>query len=322
MQALLLDGIGVKMRVRAVDDPVAGADEVVVQLYAAALNRRDYWITQGKYPGLRFPAILGSDGAGTLEGRAVVINPGLRWGDNQRVQSSAFRVLGMPDPGTFAQRIALPADHVYDKPAHLSWEEAAALPLAGLTAYRALFVQGMAQPGQRVLISGAGGGVALIAIQFALALGMEVWVTSGSDEKIGRAQGIGIAGGVNYRKDDWPDQLKQMAGSFDLVIDSAGGDGFAALVSLVAPGGRLVTYGGSLGKVNKLSPQLIFWRQITIQGSTMGSQSDFRGMLNFVNQHQIRPVVDRVFDLVDGQAAIDYLARGEQFGKVVLNIPQ
>ncbi|MDX1407126.1 MAG: zinc-binding dehydrogenase [Saprospiraceae bacterium] len=322
MQALVLEELGHPLHLQEVDDPMAEAQEIVVSLRKAALNHRDYWITQGRYPGLQFPVILGSDGAGMVGAREVIINPGLHWGDDERVQSRKFRVLGMPDQGTFAQQIAVPADHVYDKPAHLSWEEAAALPLAGLTAYRALVVQGKAVSGQKILISGVGGGVALTAMQLAVALGAEVFVTSGHERKIKRAREMGAAGGVNYSEDDWPRTLKGLAGPFDLIIDSAGGSGFNALVGLLAPGGRLVTYGGTLGKIRGLSPQRIFWRQLTIQGSTMGSQRDFREMLAFVSQHRIRPVVDRTFDLADGQAAIDYLRRGTQFGKVVLNIPQ
>ena len=203
-----------------VDRPPAepGAGEVVVRLRAAALNRRDYWIQQGLYPGIVTPVVLGSDGAGVVTAcgpgvdqsqldREVVINPGLDWGENPRAQSAAFTILGMPRDGTFAQEVVVPAEQLYDKPVHMSWEQAAALPLAGVTAWRAVFTQGNAEPGERVLVTGIGGGVATFALQFAVEAGATVHVTSSSQEKLRRAAELGAVSGFNYRQPDWTDQL-------------------------------------------------------------------------------------------------------------------
>lgn len=293
---------------------------MIVQLKAAALNRRDVFVTQGLYPGIRFPVILGSDGAGLLDGRPVVINPAMNWGDDPRAQSRQFHILGLPKNGTLAQQVAVPAGKVYDKPVHLNWEQAAALPLGGMTAYRALFTRGQLRSGERVLVSGIGGGVAVFVLQFARAIGAEVWVTSGSSEKLDRARALGARGGVNYREDNWPDQLKEQAGGFDVIVDSAGGPGFAHFLKLCNPAARIVSYGGTLGMA-QLSPQILFWKQISILGSSMATDEEFGAMLRFVEQHRIEPVVDSVVSMADGQAAFDRMAKGLQFGKIVLDIP-
>ncbi len=301
-------------------EPDPGEDEVVVDLQAAALNHRDVFITQGLYPGIQYPSVLGSDGAGVVDGREVLINPAMNWGDNPRVQSDDFHILGLPRNGTFAEKVAVPEDKIYDKPGHLSWGSAAALPLAGLTAYRALFTRGLLQSGERLLITGIGGGVALLAMQFAMAAGAEVWVTSSANKKIDHASAMGAKGGANYQSEDWEGELRQQAGSFDLILDSAGGEGFAKLVKLCRPGGRLVTYGGTLGRIPKLSPQVIFWRQLSILGSTMGTDKEFAEMLAFVSRHEIQPEIDEVFPLSQGPVAFERMDKGLQFGKIVFRI--
>ncbi len=304
------------------EDPLANAGEAIVGLKAASLNHRDVFITQGKYPGIRYPVILGSCGAGTLDGREVVVNPAFAWGDDPRAQSRAFHILGLPRDGTFAEQVAVPREKIYDKPAHLSWAEAAALPLAGMTAYRALFTRGQLRAGERVLVSGIGGGVALFVLQFALAAGASVWVTSGSEEKIERAVGLGAGGGAIYRSDDWSAQLKEQAGGFDLIIDSAGGAGFPHFLQLCRPGARIVTYGGTRGKIPQLSPQIIFWKQLSILGSTMATDEEFAGMLDFVTRHRLHPVVDQVVPLAEGRRAFERMDEGRQFGKIVLAVDQ
>lgn len=315
-----LTRIGAPLEMCDVPAPVAGEGEVLVNLRCAALNRRDFWMQQGQYPRIDLPVTPGSDGAGICEGREVVIDPGLDWGNSESFQSSAFHILGMPRDGTLAETVTVPLKNVYPKPPHLSWEEAAALPLAGVSAYRAVFVQGKAQPGQKVLITGVGGGVALTAMQLCIAYGMEVVVTSGSEEKLAHALALGAAGAVNYKDPDWAKSIAEQHGTCDLVLDSAGGEAFAALPKLTSPGGRIVIYGGTLGKIQDLSPQVLYWRQIAIIGSTMGSASDFRAMLAFVSHHEIKPVVDRVFDLDNTNEALDKLRDGTQFGKVVIRI--
>ena len=226
----------------------------------------------------------------------------------------------MPSQGTFAEKIAVPASNVYPKPAHLTMEQAAALPVAGVTAYRALFERGNAVEGERVLITGAGGGVALTALQFACAAGMQVYVTTGSDFKLEKLKRHGAIDGVVYRRPDWDKQLLKIADSFDLILDGSGGTSFAGLLKLCRPGGRVVVYGGSLGKIDGLSPQYLFWRQIDILGTSMGSPRDFSAMLGFVSKHQIIPPVDRVLEFEDGDAGMGLLADNLQLGKIVLKI--
>lgn len=317
--------------VREVADPVATPGQAVVRLKAAALNHRDLWIQLGLYANIRLPVIPGSDGAGVVEsvgtdtdkpwlGREVIINPSLDWGDDPRAQGPKFRILGLPDNGTFAGKIAIPVANLAPKPAHLSWEQAAALPLAGLTAWRALFTRARLQAGERVLVTGAGGGAALFALQFAVAAGAEVWVTSGAQEKIDRAQTLGARGGVNYRDAGWAAALEKQAGRFDVIIDSAGGEGFARLIDLTAPGGRIVFFGATTGNPSGLDVRKCFFRQINLLGTTMGSPTDFAGMTGFVEAHKIAPVVDRVYPLASAEAALRHMEAGAQFGKISLTI--
>src|SRR5215831_2271910 len=251
--------------------------EAVVAIRCAALNHRDVWIQKGLYAGLKFPIILGSDGAGVVietgsgvdpawRGKEVIINPSIAWGESERWQGKDFRILGLPDNGTFAERVKVPATQLVSKPAHLDFAHAAALPLAGLTAYRALFSRAGLVSGERVLVTGIGGGVALFALQFALAAGATVYVTSGSDEKLARAKQLGAAGGANYRKESWFKDLKRVG--FDVIIDSAGGKGFSQLTNLAAPGGRIAFFGATLGNPAELDLRRIFWKQLNVLGST------------------------------------------------------
>ncbi len=320
MKALVFNAIHQALEYKTVPEPAPGNRMELVQLKAAALNHRDLFITQGLYANIKAPCILGSDGAGEHRGRAVVLYPALDWGGSPQFQGSNFKVLGMPEDGTFAEKIALPASNIFPAPAHLDYAQAAALPLAGLTAWRTLFTRCQLKPGEKVLISGAGGGVALMAMQFALAAGAAVFVTSGSNEKIERAKALGATQGENYRETDWHKRLKEASGGFDVVIDSAGGDGFALFPAICNPGARIGFYGGSLGKVNGLSLQPLFWKQISILGSTMGSPAEFGEMLAFVAKHKIVPVVDEVFALRDGNRAFEKMQGGGQFGKLVLDI--
>jgi len=317
----LLPAINESLQVVDYPEPLPDKGFALIRIRAAALNHRDVYIAQGQYAGIKTPVIPGSDGAGEWEGRRVLIDPSMDWGQNARAQGLQYRILGMPDNGTFAQWVSVPVENVHDCPAHLSFEQAAALPLAGVTAWRVLFTRCNLQKGEKVLITGIGGGVALLAMQFALAAGAEVYVSSGSAEKIARAVSLGAAGGVNYREDNWDKTLRAMAGGFDVVIDSAGGDGFAKLPALCNPGARIGIYGGSMGKVNGLSPQILFWKQISIHGSTMGNAADFEAMLQFVNQHRIIPVIDRVFGMDAVNEAYARMDQSEQFGKIVLQIP-
>ncbi len=301
-------------------NPEPAEGDTLVEIKAAAMNHRDVYITQGLYPGIDYPIILGSDGVGLSEGKEVIINPGIGWGNNVQFPAKSFSILGLPRNGTFAEACAVPREQLFLKPKHLNWEEAAALPLGGLTAYRALFTKGQIESGHKVLITGIGGGVALFAFQFAIAAGAEVYVTSGSDNKILEAKRLGAAGGANYREENWHKKLTGMAGGFDLIVDSAGGNGFALLVKCCNPGASIVTYGGTRGVVNGLSPQIIFWKQLNILGTSMGSAEEFGKMLDFVSQHRIKPIIDSIYTLAEGSDAFERMSKGLQFGKIVFKI--
>ncbi|MFN0175311.1 MAG: zinc-binding alcohol dehydrogenase family protein [Saprospiraceae bacterium] len=320
MKALIIKQVNAAPVFSDTVDPIAGKNEALVSIRAAALNHRDLFITQGQYAGIKTPCILGSDGAGEWRGNRVLLYPALEWGNNPNFQGKNFRVLGMPENGCFAEQICIPHKNIFPVPEHLDWEQAAALPLAGLTAWRTLFSRCKLKKGEKVLITGIGGGVALTALQFGVAAGADVFVTSGNAEKIKRAIIMGAKGGANYREEDWDKQLKQDTGGFDVIIDSAGGNNFALFPALCKPGARLGFYGGSLGKVNGLSLQPLFWKQISLLGSTMGSPREFRAMLAFVQKQEIVPVVDSVFPLSEGAKAFEKMEKGKQFGKIVLRV--
>jgi NADPH:quinone reductase-like Zn-dependent oxidoreductase len=329
MKAAVLEGVEKPLVIKSVPDPVAAPGSAVVRLQAAALNHRDLWIQKGRYAGLKFPIILGSDGAGVVEavgreadrdwvGREVIINPSLEWGADPRAQGRGFRILGLPDDGTFAEAVAVPVANLAPRPAHLTIEQAAALPLAGLTAWRALFARGQLRSGEMVRVTGIGGGVALCAVQFALAGGATVYVTSGSPDKLARVQAMGAAGGVNYRSPDWRDQLQRQAGLFDLVIDSAMGESLASLIELTRPGGRIVFYGATMGNPPGFDARKVFFRQISLLGTTMGSPADFAAMAHLVESRQIVPVIDTVLALDRADEALRRMEAAAQFGKLVL----
>jgi NADPH:quinone reductase-like Zn-dependent oxidoreductase len=312
-------------------DPTPSPGEVVVALETAALNHRDVWIKQGQYAGLKFPVTPGSDGAGIVAavgadveagwvGREVIINPGLNWGPDWRAQSEHFNILGLPRDGTLAERVAVPFGQLAAKPPHLSWVEAAALPLAGLTAWRSVVTRAQLRAGERVLVTGIGGGVALYAVQFAVAVGAEVWVTSSSRAKIDRAVTLGARGGFNYAQDGWVAEAEKVAGHFDVIVDSAGGDGFDHLIDLAAPGGRIVFFGATRGNPPGLALRKVFWRQLSLLGTTLGSPDDFGAMTRFVVERKLRPVVSDVLPLGECAEAFALMERGAQCGKIVVQI--
>jgi NADPH:quinone reductase-like Zn-dependent oxidoreductase len=250
----------------------------------------------------------------------VVIDPSLGWGRDPRAQAGTFQLLGMPTEGTYAEFVRVPLANVYAKPSHLSIEEAAALPLAAVTAYRALVTRAALQAGEVVVITGIGGGVALAALTIAVSLGATVYVTSGSEKKIALAKRHGAADGVTYRASDWSRTLLEIIGRRpDVIIDGASGETFAHALDLLRPGGRIVTYGATCGPVANLEVRRIFWKQIDIRGSTMGAPEDFRRMLEMCEKG-LRPVVDSVLPLAEAADAHARLERGEQFGKIVLRM--
>lgn len=331
MKAVVLTSKNGSLEVEEHKKPTLSKGQALVRIKAAALNRRDFWIQKGQYAGLKFPIVLGSDGAGIVEevlsdadadsswlGKEVIINPSINWGDKESFQGPDFTILGLPEDGTFAEYCKINIENLHKKPKHLSWEEAASFPLAGLTAYRALFSRANLKKGDKLLIVGVGGGVSSFALLFANALGVETYVTSSQPSKIEKAKSMGAKGGVDYTKSDWMTTLKSEAGGFDVIIDSALGEGFANHLDLANPGGRIVLYGGTAGNIPELNARIIFWKQLSILGSTMGSPKDFKEMLDFINQHQLKPVVDSVHPFENAEKAIRIMDDSNQFGKIVL----
>lgn len=330
MHALVLEDHQ-KVVYKEVEKPSCSAGQVLVKLKAAALNHRDQFIREGKYPGIKPGTILGSDGAGVVEsvgegvaqtwvGKEVIINPNRDWGENPEVQSATFNILGMPANGTMAEYVVVAADRLHEKPSYLNFEQAAALPLGGLTAYRALFHHGKLHEEQSVLINGIGGGVAQFAMLFAVAAGGKTYVTSSSLEKINHAKSLGAIQGFNYREESFVKDAKEVSGGFDVIIDSAGGDQLNTLIKLAKPAGRIVFYGATTGAPSHLDVHRMFWNQITLQGSTMGNDDEFEMMVQFIQQRKIEPVIDSVRPLENGLEAFDAMKEGKQSGKLVLKI--
>jgi len=311
--------------------PVPVKDQVLVKLHASSLNHRDLWIHSEQTNVSDNGIILGSDGAGIVEaageesdqsliGKEVIINPSLEWGKDPAFQADSFKILGYPDNGTFASWIVISKKQVHDKPGHLTLDEAAAVPLSGLTAYRALFTKARVRPGEKVLITGIGGGTALWALQLAAAFQAKVYVTSSSKEKIERAISLGAVGGFDYKAPNWIDEAKKTSRGFDVIIDSAAGPQFKSLLDVAAPGGRIVVFGRTAGDITDIPPRLLFNKQLSIQGSLMGTRDEFLSMLDFIEKKNIKPVVDKTFKLSEVNEAMKYMESAKQFGKILLKV--
>ncbi|CAH1652863.1 MULTISPECIES: NAD(P)-dependent alcohol dehydrogenase [unclassified Chelatococcus] len=311
--------------------PELAAGSVRVALKAASLNHRELWISRGLYPGMKLPCVMGADGAGVvtevgdgvdqaLVGREVVLYPGDGWGDNRRFPARGFAMLGMPLPGTIAEEICVPATTVFAKPAHLSFEQAAALPTAGITAWRGLTEKAALQSGEILLVTGVGGGVATFALIFGRALGAEVYVTSGSDTTLARAGALGAAGGFNYREPGWRKALQEASRGLDVVFDGAPAAGLSEYTRALRAGARVVIYGSTGGPVMTMAAPDLFLRHATISGTAMGDLVDFAAMLAFITAHRLEPVIDRTFAIDQSREALLYLERGHAFGKVVIAI--
>jgi NADPH:quinone reductase-like Zn-dependent oxidoreductase len=322
-------------------DPKPQAGEVVIQVRCAALNHLDIWVRNGRGgPNLAMPHVLGSDASGIVidkapdvqgvsEGDEVIINPGLNCGhcefclDGQQSECVSFGIVGMVRPGTFAEKIAVPACNVYPKPAHLEFNEAAALPLAYVTAWRMLFTRAKLKASDTILINGIGGGVALACLQFAALTGAEVIVTSSSDDKIEKAKKMGAVHGINYKTNAdvkcFVMELTSKRG-VDLVVTTVGAAAWETDLSVVRRGGKIVICGVTTGASAQTDLQRIYWNQITILGSTMGSDEDFRQMLKAAANTKLKPVIDSVYPLDEVSQAMKKMERGEQFGKIVLDI--
>jgi NADPH:quinone reductase-like Zn-dependent oxidoreductase len=310
------------LRLESVPDPAPSPGWVTVRLKAAALNWHDVLVRQGKYSS-PLPHVLGADGAGvrTDTGEEVLVLPSLWWGGREAAPSAQWEILGDHQRGTYAESVRVPEDCVAPKPRGLSWEQAAALPLVGLTTYRALFTRGRLRAGENVLVLGAGGGVATMAVMLASAVGANVTVTSSSADKIAQAQELGAANGVLYTDSGWPAEARSLTANgqgFDLVLDSVGT--WEPSIAALRPGGRLVVLGASRSEHATLDVRPFYFGQYELIGTTMGSPRDFTGLLTLLDTETVPPVpISAAFPLAEAAAAHKYLEQGGGFGKVVLS---
>jgi NADPH:quinone reductase-like Zn-dependent oxidoreductase len=304
------------LRYEDVPDPVPAEGEVLVELRAASLNHLDVWLRKG-LPSVPKPRILGADGAGVIAGTAerVVINPGLE-------HDSGIHVLGEHRDGTHAELIAVPRSAVHPIPGDLSFEEAAAFPLVFQTAYRMLVTKARLEPGEWVLIWGIGSGVASAALTIVKALGGRAIVTSSSEAKLARAVELGADAALNHETDDVPARVRELTGGgAHVVVEHVGEATWSRSLASAAREGRIVVCGATTGPNPPAALHRVWWRELSILGSTMGTSADFRGVYDLIAAGKMRPVVDEVFALADAGSAHARLERGEQFGKIVLRIP-
>jgi NADPH:quinone reductase-like Zn-dependent oxidoreductase len=310
------------LAVEDVPDPQPRPGWSIVRLRAAALNWHDVLVRRGQYSS-PLPHVPGADGAGidTATGEEVVVLPSLWWGGDEAAPSTGWEILGDHRFGTYAEVVAVPDECVLPKPKGMSWSQAAALPLVGVTTYRALFSRAHLVPGESLLVLGAGGGVATMAVSLAAAVGARVFVTSSSDAKIDQARELGARGGIQYDQDGWPEAARELSGGrgFDVVLDSVGN--WAESLRALRAGGRLVVLGASRAEQAELAVRPFYFAQHTILGTTMGSHADFAGLLRLLDDHAVPPpVVDSVFPLDEVVAAHHRLESGAAFGKLVLEI--
>ncbi|SBW22747.1 NADPH:quinone reductase [Candidatus Protofrankia californiensis] len=323
MRAVVLREFGAARNLRFADfpDPQPEAGWTTIRLRATALNWHDVLVRQGRYHS-PLPHVLGADGAGVRvdTGEEVVIVPSLWWGEDDSAPGVDWQILGDHQPGTYAELVRVPVECAVPKPAGLSWPEAAALPLVGLTTYRALFTRGRLRAGESVLVLGAGGGVATMAVSLAVGIGAAVVVTSSSAAKIARARSLGASGGVLYTEPDWAQAAKERSlgeGGFDLVLDSVGS--WQESIQALRPGGRLVVLGASRAQEALIDVRRFYFGQYDLLGTTMGSPRDFAGLLALLESQQVAPpVIDKVFPLDQADQAQHHLERGDGFGRIVL----
>jgi NADPH:quinone reductase-like Zn-dependent oxidoreductase len=316
------DGGPEVLRYEDAPDPVPGPDDVLIDLRAASLNRLDVWIRRG-LPSVPKPRILGADGAGVVvsggtyePGARVVINPGIDLGDGR------ITIVGEHSDGTHAERIALPREQVYRVPDGLTFEEAAAFPLVFETAYRMLVTKARVAPEEWVLVWGVGGGVSTAVLSIAKALGAFVIVTSSSESKLERARELGADAALNHETDDVVAVTKELTGGgAHVVVDHVGDATWAKSLNVARADGRICLCGATTGPNPPANLHRIWWKQLTVYGSTMGTREDFEAVYELVASGKAGPVVDKVFPLAEAASAHERMERGEQLGKIVLRIP-
>lgn len=324
-----------RLQVGRLPDPPLGPGDVRIDVRAAALNHLDLFVREG-WPGLRLPlphvggtdlagvvSEVGADAEGVRVGDEVLVNPGLNFDegpDGRMVVPAEPDIVGETRWGGLAEQCVVPASHVVPKPGDWSWEEAAAVPLTGLTAMQMLR-KARAGPGDHVLVVGGGGGVAVMAIQLAKALGCTVYATTGGAGKVEKVRALGADHVVDYRADpDWWKTVYGLSGKrgMDVVVDSVGQATWALSLRTLRPGGRLVTCGATTGPVGQTHIQLVFWKQLSILGSTMGTPRDLQDALAMLGEGRVRPVIDSVWSLDEVRGAQERMERGEQFGKIIV----
>ncbi|KAF7976106.1 hypothetical protein HWV62_7533 [Athelia sp. TMB] len=319
--------------------PSLQSGQVLVKLSALAFNRRDLWLRMGQYPGLAFDKVMGSDGVGQviaaadpqdeLLNKRVFFLPMKGWEKDPDAPEADFAVVGgvkYAEYGTFAEYTVVDRNQLLLAPEYIDDLHLAAFPLGGLTAWRATMVNGRVSPGQTVLVTGAGGGVAIVAIQLCIAQGANVYVTSGNAEKIKKAVEIGAKGGVCYKDADWPTQLAELIKKdgikhVDVVIDSAGGEQLMTQVGKVLKqGGIVVCYGMTAGRQINMTMREVLRNQRLV-GSTMGSKADLKEATAFLEKHRIFPTVSHVLYGLEGALeGFEIMKQGESFGKIVVDL--
>lgn len=329
-----------ELQVMEMPRPEVKPGEVVIQVKSIGLNHLDIWMRKGR-PGLnfQFPHPLGSDASGIVSevgagvervrvGDEVIINPGLscmhcEWClRGAHSECPSFGIVGMVRHGTYAEYVSVPAVNVYPKPAHLNWDEAAALPLAHLTAWRMLFTRANARPGETALIHGIGGGVALALLQLAKASGLRVIVTSSDPAKLERARALGADEAVNYREEQVAAKTLAWTGGrgVDICLDTVGAQTWPVNFEATRKAGRIVHCGVTTGPAAEANIAALYWKQLSLLGSTMGSHEDFRLLLRFAEATGLKPVMDSVHPLEEARTAQARMERGEQFGKIALRV--
>jgi NADPH:quinone reductase-like Zn-dependent oxidoreductase len=342
MRAVFIESHGGPEAVRVGDlpDPVPGPGEVRVRVVAAALNHLDVWVLRG-IPGVdfSFPHVPGADGAGVVdevgdgvegvrEGDEVYIQPGLFCGRCEFCQQGEeslcirYRLLGEHVSGTLAERVVIPATNVYRKPRGLAWAAAAAFPLVYQTAWRLVLSAGGLRAGESVLIHGVGGGVASAALQIAKYAGAFVYVTSSTQAKLDRAIGLGADVAIDYTRESVPRRIRELTGKrgVDLVIDDVGRATWEDSIECVRRGGRIATCGATTGSGATTPLNRVFWKQISIHGSTMANRREFRSVARLVEGRRIEPLVDAEYPLEEASAALARLTDEERFGKIVITV--
>jgi NADPH:quinone reductase-like Zn-dependent oxidoreductase len=329
------------VRVTELPEPQPGSGEVRVRIYAAALNHLDLWVRRGM-PGVELvmPHVPGADGAGVIDavgpgveewepGDEVFIQPGLFCGrcefclQGEESLCIRYRLLGEHVAGTLAEQVVVPAANVVRKPRGLDWTRAAAFPLVYQTAWRLVITAGELQAGESVLIHGVGGGVSGAALQIAKYAGATIYVTSSSRAKLDHAIRLGADVAIDYTRERVPDRLRELTSKrgVDLVVDNVGEATWRDSIECARRGGRIVTCGATTGRDARTPIPRIFWKHLTIRGSTMANRREFATVARLVIGGRLTPEIDRVYPLDEAPAALERLERGEQFGKIVITMP-